>query len=1105
MANNTAGDTQAEAANFSGDYLGYSVYAQTLWARIEAALNKDLNCAALGDDPLVVGIFGEWGAGKSKLLKLIEVLAKSKLAAAAQQAPGNGPPTLTVPVYFQPWKYEHEKHLLVPLMLHLVQATQEALKSAPTFKQQLVAMSRDADSAVSKAAGAAHTAAQTARKWFPVLKKVVGSLSLFGVSIAFPDEIDDWLQDAETVFASPEAKAQGRAASAKELRRKQLAYVDNGFHYYQLHELLQDLTRPGRAEHTQDLANGTSATDLRLNFVIFIDDLDRCLPEKAVETLELIKTIFNLESFAFVLALDEEVVERGIGHRYKDYALANKKPEMPITGFEYLEKIVHLPFRLPGLSRSQALQFLARYESELVTERNRLGQDGNGYIAQKWFVTRAMGINALDEEIPEISPDSTQVAQEVAKINQQVNVERRIAGPWMLHLDNLVVGAFDAYVPRKLIRVVELFHQVLEVTHQRGRPVNEYLNGARDPRWILVFVMLQLFQPDLYRLLRRQGRGADVLIDGFKEKELKPDMADMDLLAWASFASDSEEPKPTDLKAAIERIAREKDEGKRSPAQRLRLPIVERLLDHRSTQRHVFDPLKLFAAVVQDDAPDPWTRSYFGLLAELPSQVGDHVPQAVVFKASSAHFSIPMATVQASAVVSDTEELCVVVDMDRLFAALTSAEASDRRALAETVGLQVKQQLDGQQVQTLAKRLADWRVVGSSEIEKSDRLLRLRDGLHYLAPFVAPSDGSVLWEATGLAKPIWEPTTAYSDVETLKQAARDADLFVALRQDDRFDPNRFYLPCRSQSEQADGREPIAGFVRVPKGQFTLGAEEVGFHVNPLNTSAEIQSDFYMARYLTTVDQFAHFVAQKGYGDPAGEKPEWWDTLGWQWRIGQWDSQVKEKAYRDHLTSRTPEQRGAPMNWAEQLAHGSHPVMRINWFEARAYARWLTQQLNTELQQLPAGYAVRLPTEAQWERAARAKDFTVADDRQYPWGGQDQKTAHLQANIGASDIGRVSPVGLFTPNPLGLCDLSGNAWEWQNNLYTTDGSGQDKGLVSDVEQLKTHAEFDKCDLPALRGGACVSTTDVTRMSFRNRDLPADPSLDVGFRVVFSLSK
>jgi pantothenate kinase-related protein Tda10 len=59
----------------SADPLGYDVYAKTLWTRIQTALNKDEGGKPLGDDPLVVGIFGEWGAGKSHLLKLIQKLA----------------------------------------------------------------------------------------------------------------------------------------------------------------------------------------------------------------------------------------------------------------------------------------------------------------------------------------------------------------------------------------------------------------------------------------------------------------------------------------------------------------------------------------------------------------------------------------------------------------------------------------------------------------------------------------------------------------------------------------------------------------------------------------------------------------------------------------------------------------------------------------------------------------------------------------------------------------------------------------------------------------------------------------------------------------------
>jgi len=155
---------------------------------------------------LVVGIFGEWGAGKSTLLKLVE----RRAAAAGKQAADAKSNILTVPVYFQPWKYEHEKHLLVPLVLHVVEAARQALYRAPTARDQLVVLSKEADNAFAKIGKTTQQGIQTARKWFPVHKKIVGSLSLFGVCIALRDEIDEWLKDAETVFASPEAKAVGR-------------------------------------------------------------------------------------------------------------------------------------------------------------------------------------------------------------------------------------------------------------------------------------------------------------------------------------------------------------------------------------------------------------------------------------------------------------------------------------------------------------------------------------------------------------------------------------------------------------------------------------------------------------------------------------------------------------------------------------------------------------------------------------------------------------------------------------------------------------------------------------------------------------------------------
>ena len=113
-----------------GDWLGYGAYADALWSRIETALKKDeINKTELGDDPLVIGVFGEWGAGKSHLLKLMydesKRFAKERVGWRKTDA-GFG---LTVPVVFQPWKYEHEAHLHVPLMLHIFSALTGVLHS----------------------------------------------------------------------------------------------------------------------------------------------------------------------------------------------------------------------------------------------------------------------------------------------------------------------------------------------------------------------------------------------------------------------------------------------------------------------------------------------------------------------------------------------------------------------------------------------------------------------------------------------------------------------------------------------------------------------------------------------------------------------------------------------------------------------------------------------------------------------------------------------------------------------------------------------------------------------------------------------------------------
>ena len=128
MTNPTASPSQA--ASDTSDWLGYGAYADALWSRTMRALDKDKDGKKpLGDDPLVIGIFGEWGAGKSALLKLVHKRAEANLAAQIANRAKDPGFSLTVPVWFQPWKYEHEEHLHVPMVVHVLNALKDAVKA----------------------------------------------------------------------------------------------------------------------------------------------------------------------------------------------------------------------------------------------------------------------------------------------------------------------------------------------------------------------------------------------------------------------------------------------------------------------------------------------------------------------------------------------------------------------------------------------------------------------------------------------------------------------------------------------------------------------------------------------------------------------------------------------------------------------------------------------------------------------------------------------------------------------------------------------------------------------------------------------------------------
>jgi formylglycine-generating enzyme required for sulfatase activity len=106
---------------------------------------------------------------------------------------------------------------------------------------------------------------------------------------------------------------------------------------------------------------------------------------------------------------------------------------------------------------------------------------------------------------------------------------------------------------------------------------------------------------------------------------------------------------------------------------------------------------------------------------------------------------------------------------------------------------------------------------------------------------------------------------------------------------------------------------------------------------------------------------------------------------------------------------------------------NHPVSHVSWNDAMEYCKWLNQLLNSEIRNQKL--QLRLPTEAEWEKAARG-----TDGREYPWGITFDEN---KCNTGESDKKSTTSVGLFSPqgdSPYGCSDMSGNVWEWTHSLY-----------------------------------------------------------------------
>jgi formylglycine-generating enzyme required for sulfatase activity len=175
--------------------------------------------------------------------------------------------------------------------------------------------------------------------------------------------------------------------------------------------------------------------------------------------------------------------------------------------------------------------------------------------------------------------------------------------------------------------------------------------------------------------------------------------------------------------------------------------------------------------------------------------------------------------------------------------------------------------------------------------------------------------------------------------------------------------------------------------RVPAGPFSMGIDEAGSDRNPRH-SVTLDA-FEIDRHEVTNTQFAGFITARGY-----ERSEWWSEDGWRWRT------------REGVTQ--------PQFWTNGAFNGpTLPVVGVSWYEAEAFCNF---------------FEVRLPTEAEWEKAARG-----ADERIYPWGNQWDAA---RANGGLPGVSGTVSVESYPDgvSPYGAFDMAGNAWEWVVDWY-----------------------------------------------------------------------
>ncbi len=254
------------------------------------------------------------------------------------------------------------------------------------------------------------------------------------------------------------------------------------------------------------------------------------------------------------------------------------------------------------------------------------------------------------------------------------------------------------------------------------------------------------------------------------------------------------------------------------------------------------------------------------------------------------------------------------------------------------------------------------------------------------------------------------------------------------------------------------------FVYVPAGEFTMGSPEGTGESDEHPPSQVSMPAFWIGQTEVTNAQYRPFVEAGGY-----QQDQWWTKTGLEWRN---TNKVTKPYYWDNTT------------WNQD----NYPVVGVSWYEVYAYTQWLV-----DATKLP----IRLPTEAEWERAARGDDGRI-----YPWGNPwegsrlnfcDTNCTYDWKDNGTNDgYAQTAPVGSYPQgaSPYGALDMAGNVWEWTNSRY----------LDYPYQNDDAHENAEGDAGRVLRGGSWINNDSNVRVAIRGRFTPGIRFSSVGVRLV-----